>query len=108
MMTAPPSSSTIRACSASCATQGMARSVATGWRRCVVSTVDDATMTAEQRELHRAAATGLRGVEEACATHLPGRLAALADRRVRELLDPECRPHELAAWPTSPQFTPLE
>jgi hypothetical protein len=73
-----------------------------------VSTVDDATVTADQRELHRNAARRLREVEAACAAHLDGRVGALIDRRVRELLDPDCGAHELSAWPTSPEFTQLE
>ena len=74
----------------------------------MVSTVDDATVSADQRELHRRAARGLRDVQATCAAHLPGRVGALVDRRVRELLDPDCGPHELSAWPISPDFTPLE
>jgi len=35
-------------------------------------------------------------------------LAGLAAQRVRELVDPDSGRHELAGWPTAPDFTPLE
>jgi alkylhydroperoxidase family enzyme len=63
---------------------------------------------AEQSALHRTAARGLREVQLACAADVPGRLAALAAQRVRELVDPDGGPHELSDWPTAPDLTPLE